>query len=155
MKRYKDTFYFITEDGQVWSEHSKRFLKLIIHRGYHKVHLNFNENAIVHRLVAELYLENPENKPQVNHIDGNKLNNHYTNLEWCTQSENTKHAYDMKLMVALGEKNSNAKLTTEQVIEIRMLRSELNFKIKELSIKFKVDESTIKGIIYRTNWKHI
>ena len=56
----------------------------------------------VHRLVAICYIENPNNLPQVNHIDGNKTNNHVSNLEWCTASYNTQHAYDNGLAKSKG-----------------------------------------------------
>ncbi len=75
----------------------------IIHiksNGYQFVQLyknNIMKNLHIHRLVAQAFIPNPDNKPQINHIDGNKLNNNVTNLEWCTNSENGKHAYKLGL----------------------------------------------------------
>ena len=65
--------------------------------GYAKVNTcknNDQKQISIHRLVAEAFIPNPENKPCVNHIDGNKLNNHVDNLEWCTQKENVQHAIE-------------------------------------------------------------
>ena len=65
--------------------------------GYHQVQLvdGYNRKFFyVHQLVAKAFIPNPECKPKVNHLDGNKANNHYSNLEWCTQSENMYHALE-------------------------------------------------------------
>lgn len=69
---------------------------------------NVSHSEFIHRLVAKTFVPNPNNKPQVNHIDGNKLNNNAYNLEWVTCSENHKHAYATNLKEAskafLGKK---------------------------------------------------
>lgn len=93
-------YYQVSNLGRVRSNHNTRYhkpkiLKNIPRSGYVSVILCKNKsqkNVFVHRLVAECFIPNPENKPCVNHIDGNKANPCVTNLEWCTQKENISHA---------------------------------------------------------------
>ena len=65
--------------------------------GYRTVNID-NKKYSLHRLVAETFIDNPDNKPCINHIDGNKLNNNVKNLEWCTNKENVQHAFRTGLM---------------------------------------------------------
>lgn len=89
--------YDIYEDGRIYSHHSNKFLKPDIVRGYLQYTLYIDKKAQrykCHRLVAMLFLNLPQNYKDlvVNHKDGNKLNNHFTNLEWCTYDYNNYHA---------------------------------------------------------------
>lgn len=89
--------YFIDIAGSIYSLKSKKFLKLNINqKGYLQVVIK-GKLYQPHRLVAKAFIPNPENKPQVNHKDGNKLNNHVSNLEWVTNQENQRHAWDTGL----------------------------------------------------------
>lgn len=97
----------------------------------------------IHRLVAKAFIPNPDNKPQVNHIDGCRWNSVVSNLEWCTPSENTKHAYDLGLINVLqGANRSDAKLTNEQVLYIR--ENPDNLSCNRLAEKFGTCRHTIQ-----------
>lgn len=89
--------YEVSDEGNVRNRKSGRILKDGYTRGgYRKVNLRANGDAKsvkVHRLVADNFVPNPTGKSCINHIDGDKTNNRKDNLEWCTHSENNKHAY--------------------------------------------------------------
>lgn len=93
--------YLVSSHGRIKSIRSNKIMRpLRTTTGYHQIQLRINGITIqrrIHRIVAQCFLENPENKPEVNHKDGNRVNNCLSNLEWCTKSENSKHAYDSGL----------------------------------------------------------
>lgn len=109
----------------------------------------------VHRLVAETFIPNMDNKNQVNHKDGNKLNNNVNNLEWCTSKHNLRHARDTGLNNNSGEQHFLSKLTKEQVDFIRekYIPRDKEYSGVALARKFGVSQQTISDIINNKNWK--
>jgi hypothetical protein len=85
---------------------NEKIIKGTINKGYKRICLTKNKkekNLHVHRLVAQAFIPNPQNKPFINHIDGNKQNNCVTNLEWCDYDENNNHAYENGLRQGAGK----------------------------------------------------
>lgn len=109
----------------------------------------------VHRLVADVFHPNNENLPQVNHIDGDKLNNNADNLEWVTCSQNIQHAFDTGLKVApKGEDTAHAKLTNSQVVEARR-RSKAGEYQKDIAKDMGVRRTLISTAVNGTYYKNV
>ncbi len=125
--------------------------------GYVKATLTTNSKAKdfrVHRLVANAFIPNPDNKETVNHKDGNKLNNHISNLEWATRSEQTQHSYDLGLKKPV---HTNRKLTDDEVREIRKtyVKGSTEFGSGALSKKYGVTDANILKIAKRISYRDV
>lgn len=121
-----------------------------------------NINLSVHRLVAETFIPNPENKPIVNHINGNKLDNRVINLEWVTYSENRNHAY-INNLDPQGENKPNSKLKNKDVHKISKMLSD-GYRLRDVcsymiydGIGIKREElySIIYDIVRGHSWQFI
>ncbi|AGQ74983.1 endodeoxyribonuclease [Salmonella enterica subsp. enterica serovar Lubbock] len=154
--------YAVTTDGRVYS-HSRvddggklrkgRWLKPNVDGyGYLQVSL-YSEGVAkkhkVHRLVAETFIDNKKLCPQVNHKNGIKTDNNVSNLEWVTAQQNILHAFSNSLMSSKGEKNGRAKLTMDQVKEIRDCKSMTKTGIAK---QYGVSTATISCIVNNKSW---
>jgi hypothetical protein len=110
----------------------------------------------VHQLVAENFIPNPLNKPQINHINGNKDDNSVNNLEWCTCIDNIRHAWDNNLNYALrGSTNGMAKITEDDVITIITEHKKGHITMTSLAKKYGLTLTNVSYIIKRKTWKHV
>lgn len=138
----------------------EKILKPLLNdNGYLKVILSKSGKATyyyIHNLVDMLFIPNPENKPQINHIDGCKLNNHFENLEYLTDKENLDHAVKLGLIKS-GEDNYQAKLTAEQVREIRKLyvKGSSEFGYGGLAKLYNVGKATIEDVVNYRSYKNV
>lgn len=116
-------------------------------------------NKLIHRLVAQTFIPNPLNYPQVNHIDGNKQNNMVSNLEWCTYAQNKTHTINvLDAFKFLKTKPIARKLTIEQVIKIKHIfkTQEVNTElINSIASEHNVNPQTIRCIYWGKTWTEI
>ncbi len=112
-------------------------------KGYRRVTIA-RETAFIHTLVAKAFCANPENKPQVNHRDGDKLNNRADNLEWVTNQENRNHAVAMNLHP--NRSSGFCKISPKQVTEVQRLYHE-GFLQKEIAEHYEVRQQTISKVL--------
>lgn len=136
--------YLISSDGLVKSIIRKKHIIIKAHKndhGYLHVSLRTKDGLSkckkIHRLVAENFILNIKNKFTVNHIDGNKLNNTVSNLEWATQTENNVHSFYMGLS-KVGEDHTNSKFTKKEIVKT-----------------FNTTQSMISRIVNYKIWKHV
>ena len=143
--------YMVSRMGKVYNPDTNRFIAQIKNKdGYLFVNLYLNKGSrgfTVHRLVAQSFIPNPDNKPTVNHKNGNKSNNWDWNLEWATRSENTQHAYDTGLKHSIsGTNHSMSKLSKEDVLEI--ISDYNKYKgVSDIAKKFNVTRFLIYRIL--------
>jgi hypothetical protein len=129
---------FVSNMGRIQNRHGKIRKTNVANNGYERVGFHGGQTTIaVHRLVARAFCEGYEDHLQVNHKDGNKLNNTAQNLEWISGSKNCKHAFDLGLTTS-----SRRKLTTENVFEAQDLLQS-GVKLADVARKFGVYPSTV------------
>jgi len=151
--------YKVSNFGRIYTERRQRLLGLRPnHKGYLCTEVNYmkqRKTFLMHRLVAYAFLPSPSSvSMQINHIDGDKKNNHALNLEWVTPSENSKHAFRIGLQCNQGERHPQAKYTNDEILKIRSMFKE-GYTRKMLAEKFNTKPSNIKSIVLRKSWSHI
>ena len=148
-----------TPDGLLCQRKGRVLKPWFDKKGYQHIELcdkGRTRTVTVHRVVAEAFLPNPDNKPQINHIDCDKTNNAASNLEWCNNSENQLHAYAHGLQKSCFQ-HHNSKLSLEQVLEIKhnCVPGNKGNGMLIYAKKFGVSYATIQQIIRGQSYKNI
>ncbi len=155
MKKYIENFdniYSIDINGNIKNELSGKYLTPNYSGDYPRIKLSKNNKDYVfsiHRLVAENFLSNTENKMIINHIDGDKKNFKLSNLEFCTHKENMKHAFETGLKKI--RYRGSYKLSEKDVVDIY----KSNKSLYELSIEYNITKSSVHNIKNNKTWKNL
>lgn len=156
--------YTIYEDGRIHNDTNGKWIRgtsITKKNRYVMIHLGTDEAGKflpLHRLVAQIFLPNPNNYPQVNHIDGNRYNNAASNLEWCTAKQNIRHCWDTGLhMIQHGELIGTHKLTEEEAKWIYSFR-DTGLTAKQFVNRYrfyKVHKKTVWSIWRGHSWARV
>lgn len=131
----------------------ERILKGSSHRGYLMATLSkddIHDRRMVHRIIASVFIENPHNKPQINHLDANKRNNCVSNLEWSTQSENIIHAHRLGNMG--GVRHGMSSFTEADILTIRLkyaYGATFSYLSKEYNRRKKIMKDIVTGVMFK------
>lgn len=153
IKNYEG-YYSITEDGEVYSDRRGKYLKQYqTPKGYKTVHLsvgNCSKGFQVHRLVAEAFIPNPNNYPQVNHKDENPSNNHVSNLEWVTAEENINYRSHNSNMIKTQSYPVLCVELNKMFLNARIAASEFNLNRQNIQACCNGKRGTCGGF----HWKY-
>jgi len=162
--------YAITDKGEVWAYPKTsyynfgrwkdgRFLKSwLIGNGYKMVILykeGIRKNFLVHRLVAMSFVPNPNGFNEVNHIDGDRLNNNFSNLEWVDSKSNKKHAWEKGLYNHKGSNHYLSRFTDKDIRKIRNIFNAGKMSQRSIARQYGVHQMTISHIVRYKTWKHV
>jgi hypothetical protein len=151
--------YEINVNGEIRNMTTKELITPRLDKdGYPEARLMIRNSEWVmriHRIMGTTFIPNPENKPQINHIDGIKTNNNLSNLEWVTHSENQRHAYAKQLKYArLGETNNWAKLTKEDVERVFKMYHDGHI-LKVIASEVNISLSHVNRLLNGERWGHL
>lgn len=152
---YEDYFQ-ISNLGRVFSKRTNKILKFSSAGEYLTISTKIggkkgkSVNLKVHRMVAIAFVENADNKPMVNHIDGNKKNNNASNLEWTTNAENIQHAVENDLIKI---KNNKSNMSMEKARLIRRIKAENKITAKQIAEDMNICYHTVKLVLRNETWK--
>lgn len=150
--------YSVTRDGRVWSNRLRKgwLTPNVDKNGYHRIHMigdsGKRKGVYAHQIVALVYIPNPENKLEVNHLDHNKSNNCVENLAWCTHRENIQHDW------ANGKRRPNysgQKYSISLIKRIRRMFNSGKYTQMEISRMFSIPQPTIYVIVRHKTWENI
>lgn len=150
---------YCDKNGRVSNIKERIMKQPLSNTGYHHTALRKNGISVtrnLHRIIAEAFIPNPDNKPCINHINGDKSDNTLINLEWVTHAENIQHAGATGLM-KFGINHHGSKLDEEKVRFIRenVTTNGGDLTYEELGRMFNVSRHSLQCVVYRRTWKRV